>query len=270
MRIPLILAAFLAVLPVAPALGQSRQPPPLEVSAEQRAELAKAVTRGRALAVLDQAARITTQDMLTRVPNPDDAGIVGWIAQVEGNGVAVTYFAREGEGYAAAYRAQVLSGRVTSPQVFAAGSRPVLTGAAARMAAARIAADAIEREACGQFNDVVMPPEGDGPVLIYRLGARTGNAVPGGGHYRFAIADDGSIAEESALGSATCTQISLPTPTAGARPAPLRINAAGTEWPNELHVFLATATGRPVVVATGGNPVRLWGVSSQGIAELRQ
>ncbi|HEY0116673.1 MAG TPA: hypothetical protein VGB54_13235, partial [Allosphingosinicella sp.] len=167
MRKPLLLAAALAMLPLMPALAQPRTAPAaakLELNADQRRELQQAVTRGRALAVLDQAGRVTTRDMLARVPNPSEAGIAGWIAQPEGNGITVTYYAQEGEGFAAVYKAQVLGGRVSSPQVFAAGSRPPLTGVAARMAAARAAAAAIENRPCGgpAFNLLVLPPEGDG------------------------------------------------------------------------------------------------------------
>lgn len=273
MRKSLILAAFCALSPVGSALAQTPVPA-LQVTAEQRAQLQQAVTRGRALAVLDQAARVSTQDMLTKVPDPQNAGIAGWIAQVEGNGVAVTYFARESEGYAAVYRAQVLGGRVTGPQVYPAGSRPVLTGVAARMAAARIAAGAIERESCGpEFNAIVLPPEGEGPVLVYRLSPRVASGkLPGGGHYRVAVAPDGSIAEETALGTAACTDIAMPAPAAaaGTRPRPVRVDASASEWPNEFHVFLAAATGRPLVVATGTRPQRLWAVTGGGIAELQQ
>jgi hypothetical protein len=275
MRKPLILAAILAATPIGQALAQpaATPTPRLQLNADQRAQLQQAVARGRALAVIDNAARITTRDMLTRVPNPREAGIAGWIAQVEGNAVAVTYFARESEGFSAVYKAQVLGGRVTSPQVFAAGSRPALTGDAARMAAARIAAGAVEKQPCGpEFNAVVLPPEGAGPILVYRLSPLTApNKLPGGGHYRVAVAADGSIAEETSLGTATCTDIAVPAPAAaGGRPAPLRINAAGSEWPSEIHVFMAVATGRPAVVATGTGPIRLWGVSRDGIGELQQ
>jgi hypothetical protein len=273
MRKPLILAAILAAAPLSQVVAQRATPAPrLELTPEQRAQLQQAVVRGRALGVIDRAARITTQDMLTRVPNPNEAGIVGWVAQVEGNGVTVTYFAREGEGFAAVYRAQVLGGRVTSPQVFAAGSRPALTGALARMAAARLAAGAVERTPCGpEFNAIVLPPEGDGPVMVYRLSPRVAaNKLPIGGHHRFAVAPDGSIAGDTSLGTPTCRDLTIPAAAAGSRPAPLQVAATGHEWPNEFHVFLSLATQRPVVVATGTAPVRLWGVTPQGIAELQQ
>lgn len=282
MRKPLILAAFVALLPALPASAQTAQrgtaqraaqrAAPLTLTTEQRATLEAAVTHGRALAVLDQAARTSTQDMLTRLPNPNEAGIAGWVAEPEGNGVTVTYYGRDGDAYTAIYTAQVIGGRVSSPQINAAGNRPALTGTTLRMAQAREAAGAVDKPACGpDLNAIVLPPVGNDPILVYRLSPRmAANRLPAGGHYRFAIAADGSIAEEASLGTATCTDIALPAVAAGQRPAPLRINAAGSQWPNELHVFIALSSQRPVVVATGGEPIRLWGVTGEGIAELQQ
>lgn len=276
MRKSLLLAALLTAAP--PALAQTATPatPPSasNVTAEQRAALQQALTRGRALAVLDQASRLSTQDMLARVPNPGESGILGWIGQPEGNGVTMTYYGREGEGdaarYVAIYRAQVLGGRITAPQVFAAGSRPALTGSAARMAAARTAAEAVAHQACGpDFNSFVLPPEGEGPIMVYRLSPRmAAGKVPAGGHFRVTVAADGSIAEEAVL-AGPCNDLTITPARAGQRPRPLQVNAGDAALPSELHVFLSLWTQRPLVVTTAGAP-RLWGVTGQGIAELQQ
>jgi hypothetical protein len=93
--------------------------------------------------------------------------------------------------------------------------------------------------------------------------------VPGGGYFRAAIASDGSVAGTTELGGA-CTNLPLPAVAAGQRPKPLVVNARDALLPNELHVFLSLWTQRPVVVATGTQQVRLWGVNSTGIAELPQ
>jgi hypothetical protein len=301
MRKPLLLAAALALLPTVPALAQrpasprpasqrpaaqrpaAQQPtaprqatpraaPKLELTAEHRAELQQAVIRGRALGAIDRAARVTSIDMLTRIPDPAAAGVVGWVALPEGNGITVTYYARQGEGYEAVYRGQVLGGRVTSPQVFAAGSRPALTGPAVRMAAARAAAATVENAICGgpEFNALVLPPEGPGPVLVYRMSPRlTPAKIPAGGHYRISVSPDGTVAQSTALAGA-CTELSLPPVPRGQRARPLVVNARESLLPNELHVFLSLWTGRPIVVATGTDAVRLWGVTPEGIGELQQ
>ena len=103
--------------------------------------------------------------MLSRVSDPEAAGIAGWIAEPEGNGVTVTFHA-EAQGDAprgVVYRANILGGRVVSRDVFLAPeSRPPLNRIQARMAAARATAAAQEHRPCGadQFNYFVVPPAG--------------------------------------------------------------------------------------------------------------
>ena len=271
MRKTLLLAALLAATPLA-AVAQTATPPaPLALSAEQRTALNTAVARGRALAVLDQAYRLASADARSRIPAADAAAITGWIAQPEGNGVAVTYYVAQGGGYAAIYKASVLGGRVNSPRLYAAANRPTLDGVAARMAAARAAAEAVAHQACGpDFNPFVLPPAAGEPVLVYRLSPRmAANRVPGGGHFRLTVAADNSIAEDVALGG-TCANLTIAAAPARGRPRPIQVNAAGKPLPSELHVFLALWTQRPLVVAAGEAPVRLWGVTGEGIAELQQ
>jgi hypothetical protein len=275
MRKILLIAAGFALLPALPASAQPAAPPAaprLELSEAQRAEIQLAVTRGRALAVIDQAGRITTRDMLQRVPNASEAGIEGWIAQAEGNGVTVTYYTKDGENFVGVYKAQVIGGRLSSPQVYAAGSRVPLTGPAARMAAARAAVQALDNRPCAgpAFNLLVLPPEGDGPVHVYQMSPRMApNKAPAGGHFRSTVAADGSVTETVPL-AGDCSELTLPPTPRGQRPRPLVVNARSSTLPSELHVFLSLWVNRPVVVATGTDQVRLWGVTGDGIAELQQ
>lgn len=272
MRKSLLISAALAALPLPAAAQAPATPPaPMELSAEQRSMLEVAVARGRALAVLDQVFRTASADARSRIPSADAEAIAGWIAQPEGNGVTVTYYVRDGEHYAAIYRGSVIGGRVSSPQLFTADNRPRLEGVARRMAAARTAAEATEHQACGpDFNTFVLPASGDEPVIVYRLSPRmAANRIPGGGHFRIIVAADGSIAEDVAL-AGTCADLSVTLPAAGQRPRPIQVNAAGTPLPSELHVFLSLWAQRPLAVAAGTDPVRVWGVTGEGIAELRQ
>src|SRR5688500_10743190 len=165
MRKLLLLAAAAAV--AAPALAhggdtalqakaQVTPPPaapPLQLTAAHRAAIAESIRRGRLIAAIDRAGAITTRDMLTRISDPNAAGIVGWVAEPEGNGVTVTYYAREGDGYVAVYRSQMLGGRAVSPQVFEGANRPALTGTALRMARARTAVGDLQRTPCGGGSD---------------------------------------------------------------------------------------------------------------------
>lgn len=266
-------AACLAV-PAAAQNSRGRTAPAAAPSAEQRAAIQQAVTRGRALYAIDRAAAATTRDMLARLPDPTAAGVIGWIAQPQGNTVQVTYYAREGDTYVAAYRGQLLGGRIVSPQVFATGSRPPLDAVAARMAAAREAVAAKGNRPCGgsAFNTIVLPPGGaQEPVLVYQISPRTARArVPLGGHFLTSVAPDGSAGESAALTGA-CADLVVPAaPAAGQRPRPLTVNARDAAMPNEIHVFLSLWAERPLAVATSGTPARIWGVTGQGIGELRQ
>lgn len=286
MRKLLLLAAAAAV--AAPALAQQGgtaartkaqvtappAAPPLQLTAAHRAAIAESIRRGRLIAAIDRAGAVTTRDMLSRIPDPAAAGIVGWVAEPEGNGLTVTYYAREGDNYSAVYRSQMLGGRAVSPQVFEAGSRPALTGNALRMAQAHAAVGDLDRPVCGtgrDFNTIILPPaSADAPVLVYRLSPRmAAETVPAGGHYRTEVAADGTVGQTVALAD-ECTELRLTPAAAGQRPRPLVANARDSVIPGELFVFLSLWSGRPLAVATGTGAVRMWGVTGEGISELTQ
>lgn len=273
MRKLALIAAAAACLAVPAAAQNNRGRAAPAASAEQRAAIQQAVTRGRALYAIDRAAAVTTRDMLSRLPDPTAAGVIGWIAQPQGNTVQVTYYAREGENYVAVYRGQLLGGRVVSPQVFASGSRPPLDAVAARMAAAREAVAARDNRPCGgsAFNTIVLPPSSaQEPILVYQISPRLARArVPLGGHFLTSVAPDGAVGESLALTGA-CADLDVPAVAAGQRPRPLTVNARDAAMPGEIHVFLSLWVERPLAVATSGTPARLWGVTGQGIGELRR
>ncbi len=285
MRKLLLLAASAAI--AAPAIAQQDESaaqtgaqvaapaaPPLQLTESHRAAIAEAIRRGRLIAAIDRAGAVTTRDMLSRIDDPAAAGIVGWVAQPEGNAVTVTYYAREGDDYVAVYRSQMLGGRAVSPEVFEAGSRPALAGDALRMARARTAVGDLQRTPCGggsDFNTIILPPaSADAPVLVYRISPRmAAERVPAGGHYRTEVAVDGSVGETVALAD-ECTDLRLTPLAAGQRPRPLVVNARDSELPDEIHVFLSLWSGRPLAVATGTDAVRMWGVTGETIGELPQ
>ena len=274
MRKLLLLAAAAAATPVHAQVAPAPAAATLELTAAHRASIDESIRRGRLLAAIDRAGAITTRDMLARVADPTAAGIVGWVAEPEGNAVTVTYYAREGDNYAAVYRSQALGGRAVSPEVFEAGSRPALTGNAARMAAARTAVGDLQRQPCGgasDFNTLILPPASDGaPVLLYRISPRlAAETLPAGGHYRTEVAADGTAGETVAL-APECADVRLTAVAEGERPRPVVVNAREAELPDELHVFLSLWAGRPLVVATGTEAVRLWGVTGQSIGQLLQ
>lgn len=259
-----------APTPPAPAPAPTAPPPPL--TRAQRAELDAAVVRGRLLGAIARAGIIATQDMLSRVSDPASAGISGWLAEPEGNAVTVTFYAEGTEAAppAAVYRVTILGGRATSREVFLAGSRPPLGAHLARMAAARRATDALDHHACGSedFNVLVVPPAApDAPIDVYQISQPTQHGhFPAGGHFKSTIAADGTVAAQRGFTN-SCLDLAAPEPAAGQQPAPLALTHRMDPLPTEIHVFLSIWTGRPLVVAAG-DPLRLFAVTPEGIAEV--
>lgn len=244
--------------------------PPEPLTRAQRAALDAAATRGRLLGVIERSGRFATQDMLSRISDPDGAGITGWIAEAEGNGVAVTFYADTDAGPVLVYRVTILGGRIVGREVHLAGTRPPLNPIQARMAAARGATAALDHQPCGAqaFNVFVVPPlTPDGPVDVYQVSPQTRRGhYPVGGHFRTSVAADGTIAVTRGYTGA-CLDVPVSDPAAGARPAPIAITHLLDPLPQDIHVFLAAWTGHPLVVIAG-DPQRLFAVTPDGIAEI--
>jgi hypothetical protein len=235
--------------------------------------LAAASARGRLLSAIAGAGQIATRDMLGRVSDPEGAGIAGWIAEPEGNGITVTFYA-EPQGDAApatVFRANILGGRVVSRDVFIAPEgRPALNRVQARMATARRTAAAQDHRPCGgdQFNYFVIPPAGtEAPIDVYQFSPQTARGrYPLGGHFKTIVAADGSVAETRGYTNA-CVDLEAPEVPAGQRPAPLGITHLLDPLPTEIHAFLSIWTQRPLVVVAG-DPQRFFGVTAEGMGEL--
>ncbi|MBV9883182.1 MAG: hypothetical protein JO276_09250 [Sphingomonadaceae bacterium] len=241
---------------------------------EEHAAFARAVQRGRLLGAIAQAGQIGTQDMLAHVSNPDEAGITGWIAVPEANAVTVIFYGPGANGGppVSVYRVSIVGGRVTGRQTFLTGTRPPLGPHEARMAAARAATDALDHHPCGgdEFNVFVVPPAApDAPIDVYQLSPQTARgSFPLGGHFKSTIAPDGHVVSSSAL-AGTCGTLAAPAAAAGQEPRPLSVTDADDPLPTELHVFLSIWSRHPLVVAAG-EPRRMFAVTGEGIAPVRQ
>ena len=255
--------------PAVAAPARPAQPQPL--TRAQMAELDQAVQRGRLLIAIARAGLISTHDMLSRVPDPAAAGIAGWIAEPQGNSVAVTYYAQGDDGPVAVYRGTVLGGRVTAREVFLTGTRPPLSPLQARMAAAREATDAGEQRPCTDqpFNVFVVPPAAAGaPIDVYRFTAPNQRGrFPLGGHFRSTVEADGTVSGARGFTNA-CIDLQVEDVPAGQQPRPIAVVHLLDPLPTEIHVFMALWTGRPLVVAAD-DPQRLWLVTGDRIAEIR-
>ena len=235
-------------------------------TAEERARLVAAAERGRLLFELARAAQLTTQDMLARLPDPNAAGIKGWVATPEGNAMTVIYYADGADGPVAVYRGQIAGGRIAARDVFTGADRPALTATQRRMAAARTAVEGLETRPCsGDFNVFVIPPaSAEAPLEVYKLSPQPARGqFPLGGHFLATVAPDGSVASTRAFTN-RCLDITAPaeaTRLAGApTPPPVAVTHLLDPLPTEIHVFLSLWMNRPMLVATG-NPDRLWTIA---------
>jgi hypothetical protein len=244
--------------------------PPEPLTRAQLAELQAAATRGRLLGVIERSGRFATQDMLSHVSDPDGAGITGWIAEAEGNGVAVTFYADTETGPVIVYRVTINGGRIVDRDVHLAGTRPPLNPLQARMAAARAATAALDHRPCGGdvFNVFVVPPlTPDGTIDVYQISPQTRPGhYPLGGHFRTSIAADGSVAATRGYTNA-CVDVPVAIPAPGTRPAPITVTHLMDPLPQDIHAFLSAWTGHPLIVVAG-DPQRLFAVTTEGIAEI--
>jgi outer membrane biosynthesis protein TonB len=246
--------------------------PPQPVSRAETAQLTQIVARGRLIGSIARAGQLATQDMLAHVPDPNAAGISGWIAMPEGNGTTVTFYTEGAEGAApaAVYRANVLGGRVVSRETYLTATRPPLAAIEARMARARHATDALDHQACGgqDFNVFVVPPTTPtGPIDVYQFSAQTQRGhFPVGGHFKTTIASDGTVSASHAV-AAACRDVTASEVVAGRPAAPIEITADDAPLPTEAHVFMTMWTGHPLVVTTG-DPARRFAVGSENITDM--
>ena len=255
--------------PVA-AVAPARPAPPL--TRAQQAELDRVVERGRLLIAIAGAGQIATQDMLSRVSNPGAAGIDGWIAEPQGNGVTVTFYADEDGGPKTVYRANVLGNRVVSRDTFLGSFRPDLSRAQARLTGARAATEGLEIRPCTSqpFNVIVVPPSaGSDAIDVYRLSAPAERGrFPLGGHYRATVNADGAIASSRSFAEG-CPVATVAEPAAGQQPQPIPApGTAGDQLPSEIHILLSRMSGRPLLLTTG-DPARQWLIAGERVAEVR-
>ena len=250
-----------------PVLPPYLRHPGAALDPEQTRQIARTVARGQAMIAIARAGVVGSQDMLAHVPDPDGAGIAGWLAEPQGNGMLVTFYAVSQSGPKAVYRVNVLGTRAVSREAFLdPNERPALTPIQARLAAARGATDALSNHPCsGQdFNVLVIPPDTpDGPIDVYQMSPAVPRGhFPVGGHFRSRVAASGEIEEVQSYGP--CVDLVPPATPVGTVPTPLPVAGPDDQLPNEIHVFLATWTGHPLLVTSGG---RTWRVTSDSIAE---
>lgn len=236
------------------------------VNADQAAALRVAIERGRLLYDYDQAAWHGTDDMLTRIKDPQDK-VGGWIVDGKPGATELVFYDKDAADPHAVYVARFDGSKLLSSRVLAPNEDRSLSPLRKRMIAAiRIASDAlvgaqVQRCAAGQrFNTVTLPPKTEnGPISVYYLTPQPDlKTVPFGGHYRIDVSADGKAGPVRPF-TKSCIAIPIDAGKAkDSKSAMLTISHLLDPTPTEIHVFSSLVAHLPVMVVTGSN--RAWAV----------
>lgn len=252
-----LLAFALALAPIAQAQT---------IPADEAAALKAAVERGRLLYAYDQAAWHGTDDMLTKVKEPQSK-IGGWIVDGQPGATELVFYDQNPADPHAVYVASFNGSKLLSARVLGPEDDRSLTAprkrmiAAVQSASAAIDAAEVQRCADSRFNTVVLPPAtANEPISVYFLTPQTDlKTIPFGGHYRIDVSADGKAGPIRAF---TKSCIALPiAPPAKAKDAKspiLTITHLLDRTPTEIHVFSSLVARMPVMVVTGTS--KIWAV----------
>lgn len=244
--------------------------PAKPMSGEESARVEAAASRGRLLFELDQAAWVTTDDMIARFSGRKDMPIKGWVIEraASGGGYAVTYFGDGATGPVAWYAGAVRDGKVIAGQAFAEGARPPLTPAQIRLKeAADVARAFTGYRPCtpSRFNVAIVPPEsGSAPIEAYLLSAQTArNVYPVGGHYRLRIEGGKVVSHRRFMNS--CMNVDVSAKPKQGEPAVLFLTHLLDPVPTEAHVLVSMWMRKPIYLMTRD---RAWAVEGPKIRAM--
>jgi len=234
----------------------------------------RAIDRGGMMYRFDRAAWVTSDDLMSRLPQNRQTEVGGWIVTPAATGVHVDYFGKGAAADRAIYSADVIGSSISNATVHPADAEPPLTQLASQMVnALRDAQAEVQRHPdwrpCGSapFNTIVLPPQADGTTPVYFLTPQTEQgSYPFGGHYEVDVAGDGRISSTRAF-TRSCIALGEPQPGDKGAPAGVFITHLLDPHPTEIHVFEQHYVGIPVYVATT-NPQTVWKVADDKIEKL--
>jgi len=230
--------------------GQARSEAGDEVALKQASE------RGHQIFVLDEAAWVSTDELLRKVPNPHEAGIAGWIVEEEPDRLHSTFYRLEGSRGVAAFVADTRGREVLGSHAIGPQDDNHLTPVEARMVQAREVArrQPVMRCTEGGMNTVVIPPQSaEQPVDVYVLSPQVRrDEYPLGGHQLFRIDERGAVISRRNF-TKSCPKLSR-APAGSAQPVGLFVTHLLDTTPTEIHVFTSLAAGLPIFV---GAPVSM-------------
>ncbi|QIG78999.1 hypothetical protein [Stakelama tenebrarum] len=259
MRKLLLLLAALAATPVAMPPASAQQ----TVSVDEQAAIADAERRGHLIYAYDQAAWHGTDDMVEKVPDYGSR-IGGYVVEGPVAAPRLFFYDRDTETPRAVYSARFEGARLVSSHVYSDNEdrslSPRLLGMIAARDLALEAAIAERVSMCSRDNPnfVVLPPDTpDAPVSVYLLTPQpSARSYAAGGHYRFDIAPDGTLAEYRRFAN-SCLTLEAPQSEVQRASGMMGVTHLLDPTPTEIHVFTALASGMPLVVATTENS-RTW------------
>jgi hypothetical protein len=202
----------------------------------------------------DVASAIGSDLLLAEVPDPEEAGVLGWVTTADANGTLVAFVGLVKGEFVSLYDA-----RPNEPAQNAfrsAGERRLseleLTLFLARMTAMRHAG-----ALCSvRYNVVTLPdPESDS-WLVYLLAVTDDAAVvPVGGHYRITVSPDGTeiLAAEPLFVTCQAVNIAELLQNDPGEPIEVRIVQEVGKVPLETDVFLNLLIGLDLMIETPSN-----------------
>ncbi|MFD1035203.1 hypothetical protein ACFQ15_11115 [Sphingomonas hankookensis] len=246
-----LLAATIAV----PAIAQPAAP----ISVEDRATLDRAAERGRLLAAYDRVAWLATDDLQPKLPDRRNR-LAGWVVDGPASGPTAIFYDRA-QPPRGLYSARLVGGKLVDTRVLS-GDAAILSPERLKLIAARAAASralaAAKAPVCnGTFNTVVVPPAaaGDATMVYFLAPQKQANDMPIGGHFRVAVAADGTAGTPFAFSKGCMT---FPPPSPQQRGAIGVVSTLTGPLPNETHSFAVEAYRRPLYVVVPGPPSRMF------------
>jgi len=226
--------------------------------AENRATVgavATAAARGAALFVHDSAAATATDELMNRKILGQDTRLRGWLTDVVGEHVHVTFVGEVAGAASALYRVRVPAGDGLPEFEALARAEPLDESQAARWTARQDALGRLEKrkDLCSpRYNTVVLPadPGADEMIHVYLLAAtdKAGEIVAGG-HFRYDYSTDGRKLEATRSFTKSCFTIEAPDESKG-KPVAFFLTHLLDPTPTEIHVFLSRLHGQNVIVGT--------------------
>ncbi len=252
----------LVLLSLSPAQAQRSNVSP--VSAEESAAVDVALRLGQDIFRYDRAAWFATDAMLENVSNAVKGEIRGWIVTEELGGLRVTFWKKEGDGYAGAYSAKFDGKTIVGRHIYGPES-DALSAEQIKLICAGQTPNPRELPRCTNLpmNSVILPSgKPSGSVYVYYLTAqRSALSIPMGGHHRYEVLDGQVISDRKFTNS--CLELPIQGTETKKKPEALVLSHVLDPVPTEIHVFAMFASGLPVY-AVISEPDRMWKIERVG------